>query len=213
MRISEKTVELTFCGEMGSRLSRPVVWFGLTQAQEARAGFDACARLGGQLVLLQFKASNRTVYGGWARRFVASHDQMSALRRRCRQLRSVFYVFSLVGTTAELAASGGLLDHCFFLDVASLPDPVPPPTKDRGDGLRKTRIHYVDVRPGQACMHSRPLNLRILGSEEWLGSIRKRPAIEPGQVERWQEVLGDPREAAARRDWPFSGAAAGMILL
>ena len=44
MRIAEKTIELNFCAQLTARC-RGLLWFGLTQKQEAAAGFDACTRL------------------------------------------------------------------------------------------------------------------------------------------------------------------------
>ena len=67
MRLSEKTLELTLCSQIATHLSRRMIWFGLTQDQEARAGFDACTRLNGRILILQFKASNKFVRG--ARQF------------------------------------------------------------------------------------------------------------------------------------------------
>src|SRR5437868_9780797 len=91
MRLSEKTIELNYCAqatEIFSSLGRSVIWFGLTQKQEAQAGFDAATRIGGRLLLLQFKASSHNVMipgplGGLARRFRAKHDQMVRLRQQC----------------------------------------------------------------------------------------------------------------------------------
>lgn len=59
MRLSEKTLELNICAQatkyVGAQTN--LLWFGLTQKQEACAGFDACTRLGGRLLVFQFKAS------------------------------------------------------------------------------------------------------------------------------------------------------------
>ena len=74
MRLSEKTIELTFCSQYGRSCGFDMIWFGLTQKQEARAGFDACTRLGGRLILLQFKASNYVLRNGY-RRFIFKHNQ------------------------------------------------------------------------------------------------------------------------------------------
>lgn len=91
MRLSEKTLELNICAQMHSVVSphTRLLWFGLTQRQEARWGFDACTRLGGRL--LQFKASNRMLRNG-ARRFQLSHRQLTALQRLAGSyVRTVFY--------------------------------------------------------------------------------------------------------------------------
>lgn len=91
MRLAEKTLELTLCHQIGATLFQwppwpprggpQPIWFGLTQRQEAEAGFDAAARLhGGRLLLLQFKAGRKLKNGSV--RFTAPHKQLSALQSR-----------------------------------------------------------------------------------------------------------------------------------
>src|SRR5215218_1498773 len=99
MRLSEKTIELNYCAQLNESLGRRILWFGLTQRQEARAGYDAYAQVGGQLIALQFKASTYVLRSG-ARRFHAPHHQLDALRRLgLKRQNSVFYVFPGLGST------------------------------------------------------------------------------------------------------------------
>jgi hypothetical protein len=164
MRIAEKTVELNFCAQANAACRRRLIWFGLTQRQEAQAGFDACTKHNGRLLIFQFKASNFSV-GPTTRRFYASHDQMVALQKRCSPYwRSVFYVFPLIGTTFELTTQPNLLSVSWLLDVAALPNPIPRPTK-RGGGLRRSGIHYVDVTPGGATIHSNPFAVGLMSAQ------------------------------------------------
>lgn len=169
LRLSEKTLELNLCAQIGSAVGGNAFWFGLTQEQEARWGFDACTRLGGKLFLFQFKASNWTLRGG-ERRFLCDHDQLDTLRRRVSPIqRSVFYVFPLIGNTLELQrASGDLLPTTWLLDVASLTT-LPPPTKSNGS-LRKSGKHYVDVVPGTSIIHSDPVKARTINAAEFIKS-------------------------------------------
>jgi len=165
MRIAEKTLELNFCAQANAAARRRLVWFGLTQRQEAQAGFDACTKHNGRLLIFQFKASNYMLRSK-ARRFYAQHDQMLALQKRCGSYhRSVFYVFPLVGTTLELTMNPDLLSASWLLDVAHLPVPVPRPTKASG-GLRKNGDHYVDVWPGEVTIHSEPVNVELSSARE-----------------------------------------------
>src|SRR5262245_32723891 len=99
MRLSEKTLELNFCSQFRYLLRRNVLWFGLTQKQEAEAGFDACTKIGGRVIIFQFKAPFQKIGGG--RRFSAQHDQMMNLKKICKERFSVFYAFPLIGTTDE----------------------------------------------------------------------------------------------------------------
>ncbi len=112
MRLAEKALELTLCCQLGGMLhgrwwpephllSPQPLWFGLTQVQEARAGFDAATRLGNrQTLLLQFKAGDQLANGQV--RFTAQHHQLVALRERVRQSRLVYYVLPEVTRTSEL---------------------------------------------------------------------------------------------------------------
>ena len=165
MRIAEKTVELNFCKGLPALLGESIFWFGLTQAQEARAGFDACTKLGGQLLLFQVKAS-RVVLKSAARQFQAPHDQMQALRDRAsKPNRRVFYVFPSAGTTAEVCGHD-CFSHCSqFLDVLKLPVVVPKPLAAGKLTVRASGVHYIDVQPGTATIHSEPFEVPLVSSE------------------------------------------------
>ncbi|SFF95478.1 hypothetical protein SAMN05660649_00184 [Desulfotomaculum arcticum] len=89
MRLSEKTFELNICAQLNTIYGGKIIWFGLTQKQEAKWGFDVCARLGGRLLLLQFKASSYVVKAG--RRFSTTHKQLQSLVKQTGSFRrSVF---------------------------------------------------------------------------------------------------------------------------
>ena len=98
MRVAEKTIELNFCAQANRVTRRRLIWFGLTQRQDAKFGFDACTKLGGRLLILQFKASNY-VLRSKDRRFYAPHIQMMRLPCLESAQRSIFYVLPMVGTT------------------------------------------------------------------------------------------------------------------
>lgn len=158
MRLSEKTLEINICSQLQwyplpfalpSSYPFPwprLFWFGLTQAQEARAGFDTYTKIGGRLFILQFKASQHVLRSG-ARRFHAPHDQFAALQKHLgHRKRSVYYVLPNIGTTSEIAKSRFLLPSTWLLDVADIPS-LAPPTTTKGI-LRKSRMHYVDLFVG-----------------------------------------------------------------
>src|SRR4030066_1960134 len=105
MKLSEKTLELNICAQFSAHLkgTANIFWFGLTQKQEAKAGFDACVKLHGRLLIFQFKASNKHLRNTGDRKFLAPHYQLSALHSRAEHTaRSVFYALPLVGNTAEM---------------------------------------------------------------------------------------------------------------
>jgi hypothetical protein len=166
MRIAEKTIELNFCAQCNTTVSPKLLWFGLTQKQEAKMGFDACTSLKGRLLIFQFKASNYVLASG-SRRFYAPHDQLVQLQKQCNSSRSVFYVFPLVGTTLELSKNPNILSSSWLLDVATLPSGIAVPTTTKGKP-RKNGMHYVDVVPGSATIHSDPFKVGLLSADEFL---------------------------------------------
>jgi hypothetical protein len=164
MRLSEKTIELNVCSQFGSLNIPPLIWFGLTQKQEARAGFDACTRLRGRLLILQFKASNYDVNG--MRRFRLNHNQLTALRQRCRPYkRAVFYVFPLIGNSHELAQNQNFLSTTWLLDVNHLQS-LSAPTKMNGQP-RKDQMHNAYVRPGFVIIHSEPQEYPLISAAQF----------------------------------------------
>lgn len=168
MRLSEKTIELNYCSQFQGRVLTLVHWFGLTQVQEARAGFDIAASLGGRLFLFQFKASDYVLKSG-ARRFYFQHHQLVALQNRVRaHQRSVFYVLPRIGTTQEFGANPNLMAGSFLLDVARIP-PLPPPTK-RSGALRRSALHYADVLGNTATIHSDSVEIELVTTEELISA-------------------------------------------
>jgi hypothetical protein len=158
-RLSEKTLELTICSQVSVFSGHLMTWFGLTQRQEAHAGFDACTAINGRLFIFQFKASNFDTSAG-ARRFQAPHGQLTTLQQLCGGVPGVvFCVFPLVGNTAELSVHPDVINHTWLLDVADIP-PLGPPTTRAGT-LRASGAHYVDVSPPIATFHSDPEKVRI----------------------------------------------------
>lgn len=160
MRISEKTVELNICAQINQHIGQNILWFGLTQRQEARAGFDAAMQLNGRVFLFQFKASNTMIRSG-AKRFRLEHRQLSNLIVRAHSLnRSVFYAFPLIGNTRELYMNhGDFLGTTWLLDVGTLPNPFPPPTSNTNPTqLRQDGKHYADVLPPNITIHSDPVH-------------------------------------------------------
>lgn len=167
MRISEKTVELNICAQMVRASMHNLVWFGLTQAQEAKAGFDAATRLGGRLIIFQFKASNYTLRRTGAKRFIMEHTQLEVLCQQAALSRSVFYAFPLIGNTLDLwMEKGNFLKNTYLLDVSCLPMPYSKPTI-RGSSvvLRKSNSHHGDVMlcpTPSITIHSKPQNFPLI---------------------------------------------------
>jgi hypothetical protein len=207
MKLSEKTLELNICAQCSAavrlrydpyipRYIPPPLWFGLTQKQEARAGFDACTKLNGRLLVFQFKASNLKLQSG-ERRFLLPHDQLIALQRLAghrRTRRSMFVAFPLVGTTAELQNSPDLLDETWLLDVASLRNIGPP--------NRKNGCHNVYVSPGSIVLRSERVEGEAVLLSELIDGL-------PDAGIDTSELRGLPED----EDTPYPSAGAKVLAL
>ncbi|BCX80570.1 hypothetical protein MIT9_P0143 [Methylomarinovum caldicuralii] len=94
MRFSEKSFEIRFCASLSAALmpfNRNPQWFGLTQAQERKAGIDAMLRRGGRLIVFQFKACRRV--SGYPT-YLLEKEQWDVLSNVARHHpNSTFYVF------------------------------------------------------------------------------------------------------------------------
>ena len=62
MRLSEKTLEINFCAQFSAVCHHTILWYGLTQGEEAALGFDVATQLGGTSLLFQVKASHEQAY-------------------------------------------------------------------------------------------------------------------------------------------------------
>lgn len=202
MRLPEKTVEVNLASQMNEVVKQRLFWFGPTRKQEAQAGFDLAARTARRVLLLQIKASDYVKQND-ARQFQAPHRQMQALRNHCGIRRTVFYAFPMVGNTSELRADRWLLDDIWYLDVASLPKSIPPPLVRDGSRIRKNGIHYIDVWPGYAEIHSRTFEVPLVSSERILEGVGQE------SVGAHVEELGAGRLDALLHS--FSGSALGLI--
>jgi hypothetical protein len=205
-RLSEKTLELTLCSQIACSLGARMVWFGLTQKEEARFGYDSRTRLGGRLIVLQFKASAAVNYKG-ERRFTLPHKQMTALQRFCgNRLNWVYYVFPLVGSRTELAANPDLLSQSWVLDVASLPNPIPSPTSKSGV-LRKTGYHLAYVKPKTVRICSDEFVLPLHPAERVFSP--QLSATLGKHIDRAEEGFWS---ALSSRDTPFTRTSVGGLI-
>lgn len=176
-KLSEKTLELNFSSQLNHRCGGKLLWFGLTQKQEAEAGFDIATRVGKGLFIVQMKASSK-VLRSKERQFKVPHDQLQSLLSlkvagAPLPTGSVFYAFPTLGTTADLAAHNDVLGNTWLCDVAGLGAVTAPTTKSGAN--RKNGCHYVNVEPGEApiapgtkgkaTFHSDPVTVHT-----WLGS-------------------------------------------
>jgi hypothetical protein len=128
LRISEKTIEINFCAELKNEIEKrnfKSLWFGLTQMEEARFGFDSCVRLGGKLLIFQFKAA--TCCDGKVFRYIAPHEQMKTLREFAVKRENIFYVLPGIYKSSELLQSQSLLRFCRLVPVSKFPNPLPNP--------------------------------------------------------------------------------------
>lgn len=205
MRLSEKTLELNICAQMSARLNphQNLLWFGLTQKQEARAGFDACAKLRGRLLVFQFKASNHVLMSG-KRRFLAPHHQFVALKAISgSSARSVFYAFPMIGNTLEVKKNPDLLQQTWLLDLAIAPS-LSPPTTTSGSP-RKNGCHNVYVSPGKVEIHSDPVQATLINASDLASSGFRGTEGLQSEVENYFDSFWEQSRT-------FSRGAKGLVL-
>jgi hypothetical protein len=186
MRLSEKTLELSITSQLTHRLGiGDAVWFGLTQKQESRLGFDVISRIDGVLVVLQFKASSVLVhprrFQRRRRRFRLPHGQLDRLQTLAAHFPvSVFYVFPHLGTTEELAQNHDLVAQSYLLDVAALPRPFPAPTNH-------SSVHNAYLDPPECEIRSNPYSGKVLALSEFVENLAFRPSNARAMVAWLQE--------------------------
>jgi hypothetical protein len=147
MRVSEKTLELNLCTQFSEHVQGRTLWFGLTQRQEAQWGFDASSKLGGQLIIFQFKAPKKRISEGvW--RFQLQYRQLLRLQELHQghggERLSIFYGFPLIFSAEAFQEHPELLPQTWLLDVQALPEIPPPQRKDRTSNMNGA--HAVEVR-------------------------------------------------------------------
>jgi hypothetical protein len=174
-RLSEKTLELNFASQLNHRCGGSLLWFGLTQKQEAECGFDIATKIGTSLFIVQMKASSHVLKNSLARNFKVPHDQLQQLRAikvggRPLPKRSVFYAFPVIGTVHELNANPDIVANTWLCDVADCSS-VGAPTKASGE-RRKDGCHYVHVSVGMP-----PIPAGVSGFAEWHSDPVKVAAI------------------------------------
>jgi hypothetical protein len=188
-RLSEKTLELNFASQLNHACGGKLLWFGLTQKQEAEQGFDIATRIGKGLFIVQMKASMHVLKSG-DRQFKAPHDQLENLRKLTVQggggipKGCIYYAFPVIGTPVELTTYPDVLANTWLCDVAGIPM-LGAPTTSNGN-LRKDGNHYVNVRPGSAPLnsskpgtatfHSDPIDVDVINGEKLTYSITREGA-------------------------------------
>jgi hypothetical protein len=194
-RLSEKTLELNFASQLNHACGGRLLWFGLTQKQEAEQGFDIATRIGKGLFIVQMKASMHVLQSG-ERQFKAAHDQLENLRKLTLKggghipSGCIYYAFPVIGTSAELSNHQDVLANTWLCDVADIPA-LGVPTTSSGS-LRKDGNHYVKVtpgaapldssKPGIATFHSDPVDVEVITGEKFVRVI-SRPGDSGGLLE------------------------------
>jgi hypothetical protein len=147
------------------------LWFGLTQAQEAKAGFDAATKLnGGRILLLQFKAGRELARGGV--RYHAQHHQLAALQKHVRgRHRLVYYVLPEATHTRDLHRPRWLVESTWFLDVANIPTLSSP--------SRKSKAHHITLArsTGSVVIASDPVHAQ---AATWQHLVQHTQDLTPG---------------------------------
>lgn len=180
-RLSEKTLELNFASQLNHACGGKLLWFGLTQKQEAAQGFDIATRVGRGLFIVQMKASMHVLNSG-ARQFKAPHEQLENLRKLTVNgggnipKGCIYYAFPVIGTPIELSNHSSVLANTWLCDVADIPA-LGNPTTSSGS-IRKDGNHYVNVspgtapldssQPGTATFHSDPVDVDVINGDKFV---------------------------------------------
>lgn len=178
MKLSEKSIELSFCSQLAERLSiRDAIWFGLTQKQEREMGFDACSSIDGHLLILQFKASKRFVnlkYSGEghktkSRRYTVPHEQLSKLKQVSAYYPDcVYYLFPDIGDTSELITNRDLISQSWLLNVEDIRKNIEVPSN-------KGKEHYAYMAPPKFELRSKPQSVQIYTPYDVINKINQLP--------------------------------------
>lgn len=173
------------------------IWFGLTQKQEARAGFDAAIKLNARVIFLQFKASNLILKKTGTRRYAASHTQMAALTKRTKANRSIFYCLPDVGETSDVATDRCVVCRTYLLDVASIPTNLSLPARKSGN-------HYFDLDKGKKfiTIRSDPVKVETVTFRDvFMAEVEYGAPITAENVEDFVELSSF-----------FAGSAVGLLV-
>jgi len=158
MRISEKTIEINFSSKLNYYYNNNIIWFGLTQKQEAKLGFDICCKLKGRLYIFQLKAISKILKNG-TYQFKTPHHQIIAMQKLShKSARSVFYVLPDFGNTSELMKLSKL-DNYWLLDTKQI-SRISEPTCKNGK-IRKNKTHYINMEIPFATIYSKPVKVDL----------------------------------------------------
>jgi len=211
-RIAEKSIELTTCAQLGTSVGKRMVWFGLTQAQERKYGYDAATNLGGRAFILQFKASRtitkRGVYKG-QRLFQCQHDQMKELISSFGKTpNSCFYLLPGIGTFSEMqAVKGDLISNAYLVDISKIPEKVisqkNPPKKHR---------MYLDTAKPSVTIRSEPHVVDGVLKAYSLGDILRESVEALPRAEQILRIARDTEEQDRRHPTLFFKNAALIVI-
>ncbi len=136
MRFAEKSFEIRFCAALSAALmpfNRNPQWFGLTQAQERKAGVDAILQQGGRLLVFQFKAAKKqNASSPSVLDFKLEIDQAKVLANFSKNHpQSTFYIFPGHGTVSQASAKNChcLLEQSYWVTAQQIENTISTSTK------------------------------------------------------------------------------------
>lgn len=171
MALSEKTLEINICAQLAEHIRAKyglrVFWYGLTQAEEAKLGYDTSFKVGALQTVFQFKAPKslltRTSYvrssgvpmkaGGYV--YDVPHAQMQTLLGHVTTNPQIagFYCFP---TVFNVPPSNFMLDKTLLVGLSGLIG-LPPSSRSNGD--HRAYIYPAGAGVGTAWFCSDPLKL------------------------------------------------------
>lgn len=208
MRLTEKTIELSFCSQLTGQLGvRDAIWFGLSQQQECELGFDACSALDGYLLILQFKACysrkvnirfSRTGVTALSRRYTVPHDQLCKLKHLATFFTdSVYYVYPDIGNTHELTLNSNLVSQTWLQKVDDIEKNIALPTNKR-------RHHYAYMSPPHFELRSEPHSYNIFSPTDVVKTVCNL-SKNSKNISKWYAEMNSNRLDTGTKTHMFDG--------
>jgi hypothetical protein len=209
LRFSEKSFVMNFVSEYRPARGR-AIWWGLTQAEERRLGFDARVFEGGRGFLLQFKAVHDTTPA--VARFHAEHEQMRILASHAVLPQTVFYALTTVASWQDFVSQGlRVIPGAWLLDISRIPRPLRRPmTLTRPFRRRRSGVHYIELHPPMAVIRSEPVEVPVIPAEMLIGMGLEGREAGDADLERFSFTARSLRGSRWRRG-RWNGLAALII--
>ncbi|MFA8656298.1 hypothetical protein ACULL3_00570 [Xanthomonas arboricola pv. corylina] len=218
MALSEKTLEINICSQLAEHIlgkyGLRVFWYGLTQAEEAKRGYDTSFKLGALQVVFQFKAPKslltRTSYvrtskvpmNAGAYVYDVPHAQMQTLLGHVALNPQIggFYCFP---TVFNVPPSNFMLDKALLVGLGGLIG-LPPSSRSHGD--HRAYVYPAGAGVGTAWFCSDPLKLSASNIVDVVNGL-----IEQWRRDDFRPSLNEKRPFRAADEASWGGVVMSIL--